>query len=157
MFFNVKGDISGNYFVWIVVSTLLLVGYASQCPVLAQDSLIVNDNSNYNTNDPLTVAEKHLVKVLKTTDSLFNIDKTRSLVYLNKNLDSMGINNVQDELKAAYLHTYGKLLVENGKPGIGVETLLASLRLKKSIYGNADSRLAKTYNYIGIGRFRMHD
>ena len=48
-------------------------------------------------------------------------------------------------------------MVENGKPGIGVETLLASLRLKKSIYGNADSRLAKTYNYIGIGRFRMHD
>jgi len=103
------------------------------------------------------MVEKHLVRVLKTTDSLYNIDKTSSLVYLDKNLDSMSINNVQDELKAAYLHTFGKLLVENGKPRIGVETLLSSLKLKKSIYGSADSRLAKTYNYIGIGRFRMHD
>ena len=142
----------------IVVLTILFISGVFNCSLFAQDSPIVYDNTSYNKSEPtLTRPEKHLVKVLKATDSLYNIDKVSSLVYLNNNVDTTSIGLVRNELKAAYLHTYGKLLVENGKPKVGIDTLLSSLKLKKYIYGNADSRLAKTYNYIGIAHFRMHD
>jgi len=158
MLINRNGIIYGDVFIRIVIVTILFVCIPCVGSLFAQNNLIIYDNIQHNQSEKsLTVSEKQVVKVLKTTDSLYNINRAGSLKFLTKSIKDAGIAVVRKELKATYLHTYGKLLVENNKPKIGVDTLLASLKLKKSIYGDLDSRLAKTYNYIGIAHFRMHE
>ena len=106
--------------------------------------------------DTFSPSEKQLFFIINESDSITKIDVRKSYETIKKgNLIIDFIRN--KELLANYYHTYGKVLVNNEYFANGVDTLKLSLKMKKEIYGEKDSRLAKTYNYIGIAKFRLQE
>lgn len=152
--------ISNNYInllLRIVVVTVLICGlsnitFAYKANFLSE---FVNDSTKdfveFNDN------EKALYRITQKCDSLSKINKQTAYTLISNNKNLLDLNNVGSELIANYLHVYGKLLVENRKPEQGLDTLKMALEIKTKLYGKSDTRLAKTINYIGIARFRMHD
>lgn len=122
-----------------------------------QDTL---ENIN-NHHKKFNHAEKKLQQVTYVADSLSKkggkdalkdgLQKIRWSKYLLKE------ENINDRVLAEFYHVYGKLLVQNRKYDNGLDTLVLSLNLKRALYGDSDNKLAKTYNYLGIARFRKHD
>lgn len=101
--------------------------------------------------------EIKLYKLIKSADSLSKVDRTLAYELIKKNQYLVNSEDLKPYLLASYYHVYGKLLVDNGKPQNGLDTLKLALELKTSLYGKDDNKLAKTYNYMGNANFHMHN
>ena len=101
--------------------------------------------------------EKELFRLTKTADSLSKVNRQEAYELIRKTQKKFQDNDLDKHLLAEYLHVYGKLLTKNGEPEKGLDTLKLALNLKIKLYGQADNRLAKTLNYIGIANFIMQN
>jgi len=111
----------------------------------------IENINNYNRK------EKQLYKITALADSLSKKGDNGAIDDIIKSKYLLEGDSINDKLLAEFYHVYGKLLVQNREYDNGLDTLLLALELKKKVYGEGDSKLAKTYNYIGIARFRKHE
>ena len=143
----------------IFLLLIFIVGFS--CSVVAgfqNTDILSNADSDssevfVNFND----VEIKLYKVIKLADSLSKVNKKQAYELIKKNKYLIKSDNLKPYLLASYYHIYGRLLVDNRKPKSGFDTLKLALDLKTSIYGKTDNKLAKTYNYMGVANFHMHN
>ena len=135
--------------------------------ILMQSTLVKasfgNENTENNTLDTLeninkyNQKEKQLYKITNVADSLSKKGDKYAIVDVIRSKYLLEGDSINDKLLAEFYHVYGKLLVQNREYDNGLDTLKLSLEIKKKVYGESDNKLAKTYNYIGIARFRKHE
>jgi CHAT domain-containing protein/tetratricopeptide (TPR) repeat protein len=128
-----------------------------QAKELEIEIISANIDDTLKTFQQYNSKEKQLYGIIKISDSLSEINKKNALDYLRNHKIEIENEALDNSLLADYYHVYGKLLVDNGKDQIGLDTLSLSLVLKVKVYGNNDTKLAKTYNYIGIANFMLHN
>ncbi len=150
-----------RYKIIIIISFLFCSLLQSTLVKASFDFEKFNDYKTQDTLENINIynqAENELYQVVKFADSLSK--KGNKEAAIKKIIDAKYLlekDIINDKLLADFYHVYGKLLVQNRKTDNGLDTLTLSLELKKKLYGESDNRLAKTYNYLGIAKFRKHE
>lgn len=151
--------VDNNWILRIVLLFVLITAYSSGMIAEEQNTDIFFDEKedSFKTFYNYTQQDKKLFQLIKTADSLSEINKQNAYELVRKTQKEFQDQEIDKHLLAEYLHVYGKLLTKNGETKKGLDTLTLALDLKILLYGKDDNRLAKTLNYIGIANFIMHN
>jgi len=154
-----KENICQSVLIKIFLMFVFTISISSYAILNSQNTNILSDATTDSIEIPVNFNDNEikLYNTIMEADSLFEIDVQAAYELVKKNQYLIDSKNSKPYLLASYFHVYGKILVENRNYQSGLDTLMQSLALKIKIYGKNDNKLAKTYNYMGIANFRMHN
>ncbi|PLX14360.1 MAG: hypothetical protein C0598_01510, partial [Marinilabiliales bacterium] len=140
----------------ISIYFLSLIIYVPANAAIDNGDMVSEEGQDSIVSQKYNIRELRLLNIIEYADSLSNENVNEALLFLLKSKYD-DVNSINKKLLADYFHVYGKILVQNRKTDEGIEQLTKSLELKRQLYGENDNKLAKTYNYLGIARFRKHE
>jgi len=135
---------------------MLLIACAVSASIFSQQPHYLNTDVTLSA-DTLIGDEESLRNVIDESEKLSQTDRKKSEYLIRKSFNFIHQHEVNDTIVIRAYHLLGKILIDKQENEAGIDTLLRCIELKKKAYGAYDPRLAKTYNYIGIGYFHLND
>ena len=144
----------------IIISLLLFSNglNAKSIDVLCVNSCIMVLPDSAQSADDATDLNNRLIWIIAEIETEWkNDNKNHAEELAMEGFSIINRQKAHDSVYATLLHAYGKILIDRQSNRQGIDTLLKSISLKKSVFDDSHYSLSKTYNYIGIGYFQMRD
>jgi CHAT domain-containing protein/Tfp pilus assembly protein PilF len=111
----------------------------------------------YLVNDDLLQAQisDSIEQLILKSEQLWFEDKKQAESLAFSLFNALENTQVSDSLRARMYHLIGKILVDKQQLNAGIDSLNIALNIMKNIYGDNDTSLANTYNYLGIAHLYM--
>lgn len=107
--------------------------------------------------DSMAIDEDDVRRLIAAGEQIWITDKDQADSLVRIAFGLIDNTRVHDSLLARVYHLFGKVLIDKKENNAGIDTLLQCIVIKKRAFGLNSPELAKSYNYIGIGYFQLHD
>lgn len=127
-------------------------------PVLNNPTYVLQSSEDsWNEDTPINTANKALSLAITEGEVLWETDKRAAKNRILSVFPSIFEYKLNDTLVIDAYHLLGKTMIDLKELREGIDTLKHCIYLKQALYGSNHSSLYKTYNYMGIGYFYLHE